>query len=58
MIEDHHCADQYLVKYWQRSTPNSYQLTKFVDTDVTEMDIEVVSRVEYEFQVSIVLIVL
>ena len=51
IVEDAHCADQYLVKYWQQAAPNDYQVTKFHATGVTSAEIKVVPRVEYDFQV-------
>ena len=50
IVTKRECADQFLVKYWQKNTPQGYKLTSPVSTDVNHIDVEVVPKVPYNFQ--------
>ena len=44
------CADQFLVKYWQKNDPQNYVLSPLVPTSQFSIVLEVVPKVEYTFQ--------
>ncbi len=48
-VDGHACADQFLVKYWQRLYPRDYSLTHLV-VGRDYADVEVVPKVIYHFQ--------
>lgn len=50
IIDQRECADQFLVKYWASSSPQTYMTTSLVNNDVNTIDIEVTPFVLYEFQ--------
>jgi len=50
LIEMRECADQFLVKYWQKINPQDYQLTGLVNQQVNSIDIKVSPKVDYQFQ--------
>ncbi len=45
------CADNFVVKYWQRLDPNKYEITPLVPVDKFSIEIDVVPKVVYQFQV-------
>ncbi len=45
------CADQFVVKYWMRKSPNEYMMSEFVGSDQVQVEVDVMPRVEYDFQV-------
>lgn len=49
-IDMRECADQFLVKYWQKNNPQDYQLTPLMHNNLSSVLIEIVPRVEYTFQ--------
>lgn len=51
LVNNVECADQFLVKYWRKSNPGEYQMTKKQGTDKWEVQIKVVPRVPYAFVV-------
>merc|ERR1712223_1263831 len=51
LIEEVECADQFLVKYWQKNTPQSWILTELLKTDQFTIDIEIIPKVDYVYQV-------
>ena len=44
------CADQFLVKYWPRTSPNAYETSELVPPDVSYMQVKVTPKVTYQFQ--------
>ena len=44
------CADQFLVKYWQRSRPSHYLTTEYIPTNISFVTIKVKPKVMYQFQ--------
>ena len=48
LVTNPQCADDYVVKYWPRLTPNNYQLSS--TTLENEIVLEVSPRVEYQIQ--------
>lgn len=44
------CADNFIVKYWQRLFPRDYRVTRLVHHR-SEVEVEVVPKVIYHFQV-------
>jgi len=51
LIEEVECADQFLVKYWQKNTPQAWILTDLLKTDQFTIDIEIIPKVDYVYQV-------
>lgn len=49
-IDMRECADQFLVKYWQKNNPQDYQLTALMPNTLSSVIIEIVPKVEYTFQ--------
>lgn len=45
------CVDAFLVKYWHSSMPSGFQLTDLVKPDINFIEIEVVPKVPYNFEV-------
>ena len=50
LVEMRECTDQFLVKYWQKTNPQKYDLTELVNPQVSSIDIKVSPKVEYQFQ--------
>ena len=50
LIEMRECADQFLVKYWQKINPQDYQLTKLVEQQVNSIDIKIIPKVTINFK--------
>ena len=52
LVENRHCTDQFLVKYWRKYNPDprSYELTDWVHPDHNSIDVEVIPGWEYQFQ--------
>jgi len=51
IVEERECADQFLVKYWQTNMPQGFKLSDTVPTDRNHIDVEVIPKVPYQFQV-------
>lgn len=51
IVEMRDCADEFLVKYWQNNMPQGFKLSEKVPTDQNYVDIEVIPKVPYMFQV-------
>ena len=41
LVTQRECADQFLVKYWQRSNPQSYITTELLDRNAVTIDVKV-----------------
>lgn len=50
LVEYRQCTDQFLVKYWLKTSPQKYELTELVDRESNSIDIEVIPKLEYQFQ--------
>ncbi len=50
LVTREECADNYIVKYWQKHIPGEYHLTEVVPKDTHHVDIKVYPRVTYTFQ--------
>jgi len=50
LVSMRECADQFLVKYWQKNDPQAYKMTDLLPNDDFSTDIKVVPKVEYSFQ--------
>ncbi len=50
LVTKENCADNYVVKYWQRAVPSDYRVTDIVDKGKYEVEIIVVPKVPYQFQ--------
>ena len=50
LVEMRECTDQFLVKYWKKTNPQGYKLTKMVNRQVSTIDIKVSPKVDYRFQ--------
>ena len=50
LLEMRECTDQFLVKYWKKTNPQGYKLTKMVNRQVSTIDIKVSPKVDYRFQ--------
>ena len=51
-VETRECADQFLVKYWIKNQgPDKYQSTEMVNNTADSIDIKVVPRITYMFEV-------
>lgn len=51
LIQSIECADQFLVKYWQKNNPQGYQMTELIQTHQFSTDINITPKVQYVFQV-------
>ena len=51
IVQNERCVDNYLVKYWQKSDPQGYQMTELIDKQHYTSDIIVIPKVNYVFQV-------
>ena len=50
LVTQRECADQFLVKFWQRSNPQSYSTSELLDRNANSVDVKVVPKVDYQFQ--------
>ncbi len=50
MVTQEECADNYVVKYWRRHSPNDYDITEIVPKGKYQVDIEVAPKRAYMFQ--------
>lgn len=50
LVTKEDCADNYVVKYWQRQAPSEYKVTDIVEKGKYEVEIIVVPKVKYMFQ--------
>ena len=50
IVKHRECADNFVVKYWPRWSPNDYQVSDLVDKDSNYADIDVVPKTYYQFQ--------
>ena len=50
LVENRECADQFIVKYWQKINPQDYQLTGLVNQQANSIDIKIIPKVDYQFQ--------
>jgi len=51
LVQYEKCVDNYLVKYWQKSNPQGYQMTDLIDKEHRTSDIIVTPKINYVFQV-------
>jgi len=51
IVEYEKCVDNYLVKYWQKSNPQGYNLTELIDKQQYTTDLIITPKVNYVFQV-------
>ena len=51
IVQNERCVDNYLVKYWQKSDPQGYQMTQLIDKQHYTSDIIITPEVNYVFQV-------
>ena len=51
IVQNERCVDNYLVKYWQKSDPQGYQMTQLIDKQHYTSDIIITPKVNYVFQV-------
>jgi len=51
LIEEVECADQFLVKYWQKNNPQGWIMTDLIKTDQFTIDIQITPKVVYVYQV-------
>ncbi len=50
LVTKEDCADNYVVKYWQRLAPNDYDITDIVPKGRYSVEVTVVPKVIYQFQ--------
>lgn len=51
LVEYIECADNFLVKYWQKHDIANYEMTELIDTKQFSVDIQVSPKLPYEFVV-------
>merc|ERR1712086_873276 len=51
LVQYEKCVDNYLVKYWQKSNPQGYQMTDLIDKQHYTSDIIITPKINYVFQV-------
>jgi len=51
LVESVECADQFLVKYWPRNSPQDWIMTDLIQTDQFSTEITVTPKLPYVFQV-------
>lgn len=50
IVKHRTCADQFLVKYWPRSSPHDYISSQLVKNTVNHIDVKVTPKIMYQFQ--------
>lgn len=50
LVTQRDCADQFLVKYWQRSNPQDYSTSDLLDVNANSVVVKVIPKVDYQFQ--------
>ena len=51
IVSQRECADNFVVKYWQRSSPSAYDVTDLISKEANSVEIKVTPKVMYQFQV-------
>lgn len=50
IVKHRDCADQFLVKFWPRSSPQQYATSDLVPPNVDFIDLKVTPKISYQFQ--------
>ncbi len=50
VLTNRECADQFLVKFWPKSSPNAYATSDLVPNEADGVDIAVTPKIVYVFQ--------
>lgn len=50
IVTNRECTDQFLVKYWPRTSPQAYETSDLVPPETSYMQVKVTPKVTYQFQ--------